>query len=217
MFGQRTMRKRPWWIKPLFFMGMTVVFTGVLVFIWIYNHKKPPLEDGPPMLSEDGREQQAYGKSGVSGARVKEHLSKLEAGSAEAVVVCPYRLLIGEEDDEINYRIYPIGMDLLRRNLVVNETVYLLTGVNYGSVLSDNVLKSVSVSGNGLYTQGGFLEEPDIRQTRDNDGEPETVMVREVFHPWDNGLYIDDNEQFYKETIYGADYKEIGVYYYPMM
>lgn len=213
MWMSKTMRRRPWWVKPLFFLCVTAVSVGVLVCIWKFNwsagKEEPKLPDAPahPLKKPTA-------KGGISGAEVKKHLSGL--AEDDVVIIASYDFLTEGEMLNPGYLVYPLSMDLTRRYIVIEETAYDLTGVNYGAVLSDNVLKTVSAEGGGLYTQCGLMTEDDIGEYINAEGAVQTIVRKRKFHPWEqDAMSIDDDERFFKETVYGPDFKEIGVFYYP--
>lgn len=233
---RRTMRKRPWWGMPLLFCSATVVLAGVLIGIGRYNRSVGKVKPGPPDTKTGMIRKTARG--GVSGAEVKAHLSMLTEGWGKlttisgdkesaamrhltTVIVATVSLLEGaageEEMPEAGYLVYPFCMDMTRRRITVKGEEYVLTGMNYGDVLSDNVLKAVSAEGGGLYTLCGFMEEDQVWENPQNGGETGAVVIKRKFHPWKpEAMPIRDDDWFFREIIYGPDMAEIGVFYYPL-
>lgn len=195
----------------MFFLCVTAVSSVMLVGIWKFNHSAGAEEPEPPDMSVNTQQAETV-KGGISGAEVKKHLSGLTEDSDEAVMVASLGILMAEEMPDASYLVFPLNMDQTRRRIVIGETAYALTGINYGAVLSDSVLKTVSAEGGGLYTQCGFLAQDSVGEYGDTQ-----IVWKTKFHPWEPGsVSIGDDERFYKETVYGPDSQKIGVFYYPM-
>lgn len=208
--ASKTMRRHPWWVKTLFYFCVTAVSTVLLACIWRFNHPAAG-EESLTDLSVDAQPESVK-QGGISGAEVKAHLAGLTEDSMEAVIVAPLCLFADEMEEDKRFLVVPLNMDCTVREVTARGEAYPLSGINYGAVLSERVLKSVSAKGSGLYTQSGFLEEDEVLEFVD------TQMVwRRAFHPWDpKTLPIGDDEYFKKETVYGPDSTKIGVFYYPM-
>lgn len=200
------------WIKknkiPLVVILLSIGF--MCIFLWGSDKPAEKKNDKKKIYSESTEE-------GVSGKDVKKLLSNWKESDHYAIIVAEANIMLNQTELFETEQYSTLFMNNQKTDSVqINNKPVMLWGINYGSILKDDVV--IKNSDSSYYTVHGLMKKNKKTKFRDLESEKiftKTVRAKTNKYTKKSGILIPDEEKFKKVIITNRNGDEIGCAFIP--